>query len=189
VTSDPTGRVSAVEILESAESPTTGERRQKFLYLAALFHGSAGVAMWGDLTVKKQFTVLGGMEVGMRLDGPRMAFELGLSAGYGEFLVGDIAGSTADYSRWNMLLLGLVPRFSFPLGADGWFAGFEFELGYVMSTLNYAYLALRGHLAYAFQPWLELRLNLLGADWMQELAAKATLIAYNGNLALVVRFP
>jgi hypothetical protein len=88
-----------------------------------------------------------------------------------------------------MLLLGLVPRFSFPLRDSGWFAGFELELGYVLSTLHYGYAALRGHLAYAFQPWLELRLNLLGADWMQELTAKAAFVAYNGNAALVFRFP
>jgi hypothetical protein len=167
--------------------PVEGTRHT--FYAAGIFHGSGGITMWSNSERPTQFTTLGGVELGVGVEGPSAGFDFGLSVKYGSFLVLSIPGEDDPLLQRNLLVLSVMPRLLFPFALGDWYAGFELEAGIAVSTLNYFYGALRGHVSYAFTSWLELRAALLGVDWMQEATGKAVFVAYNANLALVFRLP
>ncbi len=179
----PTGAASHSSM--AGEDDSTKE--PGLIYIAALGGGGYGTAMWGDSKKRPAGSVLGGGSVGALMLFEPVWIDLGVAVSYGAHFIRD--WPYIGDERFLELHLGVLPRVLFPVVGDVFYLGFEAEVGAVISHRNYFYVDLRGDLAFLINKYFELRINPVGAEWLQEAKGKGAVIGYTASAGVAVRFP
>ena len=172
-------------------------------YFAALFGWGYGNAMSKTSVdgVSKIGKAGGGsyqveMNVGLRVLDDPFFLDLGAAATYGRFTIDewpydpDKTGKddVTEKITFEKLHFGLMPRALLPIAGKVLYFSVEIEAGMAVSHINYIYVDLRGGLAIVPYKLFELRINPIGAEYLQGFNKGAIIFGYTGNVGLAIRF-
>ena len=153
---------------------------------AGIFGGlGGGIASWGrDEDNQSATTALFGAVAGLRLMTTPIWMDLGFGIAYGQTKI----DHWADWGDFKKLSFEFQCRILFSVKDNFLYIGGELVPGYSVSNVRLGYMQLHGTVSLFLNEWLELRANVLGVEYAQELEMRGFIFSFHSTVAAIVRF-